>query len=692
MRIRLAAEADYRAGRSSEVLRLLDEARASGEPQAVAEALSLAHHCLLGPEHAGKRVALTDELLRVGTSTGRPSDTVMGLLLRTADLFLAGDRQAERAYAELIANEPACRNAAAAFVIRAMRVMLTIRAGRLAEAEALAEDCARAGAAAGDADWMGWYAAQVLTIRWFQGRVDELLDTVSTIVNSPTLSVVDHSFVAVQALACAATGQNRLARGALARLAGRGLEDLPGSSTWLAAMTAVVEAAALLDDRRTAGRAYQLLLPYAHLPVMASLGVACLGSAQQPLGVACLVTGDVEQAVEHLEAAVAHNSALGHWPATTLCQHRLAQALAVRNSPGDARAATGLRADAAAEAAEQGMRLPEPTGRQTRAKPPTPVWTRWGRHWRVELRGRSAVVEDMVGMRHLATLAANPGIDIPAVHLVEPDRITTAGPVAQPVLDDEALRQYRARLRELTDELGAAEERGDARRAGTLRDERNWLLPEVAAATGLGGRPATLRRRFGAGPHRGRQGHPPGVGPRRRRRRRDRRGAARLRRDWYLVPLPAGRPRIAPGPDPVPHPSREPQPPRPKMGRAVQPGSEHVRHGVGDVQRVSGPGGQALLDVDSAAPAGGEPVDDVPRAVAVELVVRPGDPHPDPGTGHGVLDRGCSLRLQPERRPAADQDAVVAEAVERHGVPEAAADYRVQRREARLVDVDGCHV
>lgn len=489
LRIRLAAEADYRAGRSGEVLRLLGEARSCGDPLAVADALSLAHHCALGPEYAEMRIGLADELLRVGASTNRPSDTVMGLLWRAADMFLSGDRQAERAYADLLNHEPANRNAAAAFTTQAMRVMLTIRAGHLAEAEALAETCARAGAAAGDTDWMGWYAAQILTIRWFQGRVGELVDTVSKIVNSPTLSIVDNSFVAAQAAACAAAGQTRQARGALARITGRDLAELPTSSTWLAAMTAVIEAAALLDDPAAADRAHRLLLPYAHLPVMASIGVACLGSAQHPLGVACLVTGDVARAVEHLEAAVAHNSALGHWPATTLSRHRLAQALSVRGAAGDARTAAGLYAESAAEAAELGMRLPEPTSRRGKAKPSAPVCTRWGRRWRIELRGRAAIVDDMVGLHHLATLVANPGVDIPAVDLAAPDqKAAPAGQAPQPVLDEEALRQYRVRLRDLADEIDEAEVLGDGERVTALRSERDWLLRELETSTGLGGR------------------------------------------------------------------------------------------------------------------------------------------------------------------------------------------------------------
>ena len=488
LRLRLAAEADYRSGRSSEVLRLLEQARTCGDPVVLAEALSLAHHCVLGPEHAEMRISLADELLRVAALTHRPSDTAMGLVWRAADLFLAGERQAERAYADLLSHEPANRHAAAAFATQAMRVMLTIRSGHLAEAEALAETCARAGAAAGDVDWMGWYAAHVLTVRWYQGRIGELVDTVSNIVNSPTLSVVDNSFVAAQALACAAAGQTRQARGALARIIGRDLAELPTSSSWLTAMTAVIEAAALLEDQAAAARAYRLLLPYAHLPVMPSIAVACFGSAQHPLGMACLITRDVHRAVEHFEAAVAHNSALGNWPAATLSRHRLAEALSLRGAPGDAKAAADLFAGSAAEAAELGMRLPDKGIRSRGGRSMARVWTRSGRHWRIELGGRSAVVNDMVGIHHLATLVANPGVDIPALDLAEPDHAEAPDVTPQPVLDEEARRQYRSRLRELAAQIKNAEALGDAERVDALRAEADWLLHEVETNTGLGGR------------------------------------------------------------------------------------------------------------------------------------------------------------------------------------------------------------
>jgi len=60
LRIRAASEADHRTGESTRILAVLDEARAAGDPVALAEALSRAHDCLLGPEHGELRRTLAD--------------------------------------------------------------------------------------------------------------------------------------------------------------------------------------------------------------------------------------------------------------------------------------------------------------------------------------------------------------------------------------------------------------------------------------------------------------------------------------------------------------------------------------------------------------------------------------------------------------------------------------------------------
>lgn len=489
LRARLAAEADYRAVRADTILPIVEEARQAADPVALAEALSLAHHCLLGPQHADLRLRLAGELLRVGSRTHRPSDVLMGLLWRTVDLFLLGDPHAGRSLAELSASAHADRNAAVDFARSGMRVMLGIRTGRLEEAERLAQDCAERGRTTGDADHVGWYGAQLFAIRWYQGRVGELVGVLSEIVNSPMLSATDDAFVAGLAVAAATTGDTRNARGALARLRGAGLGSLARGSSWLCTMSGVVEAAALLADTDAAAEAYELLLPHARLPTMASLAAACFGSTHHVLGVASLTVGRTDRAVEHLRTAVEQNTALCHWPAAALSRFRLGQALALL---GESRQAEVEHAAAAREAASLGMALPA-TGSTA------VVCTRRGRQWRVDFGGRSAAVDDSVGLRYLATLVANPAVEIPAIDLADPQPFQTAT-ATQEVLDEPALRQYRQRLRELRDEIDEADAVHDGERAARLRAEADWLADELRASTGLGGR----TRRFTDNPERAR--------------------------------------------------------------------------------------------------------------------------------------------------------------------------------------------
>ena len=124
-------------------------------------------------------------------------------------------------------------------------------------------------------------------------------------------------------------------------------------------MYGAAEAADLLQDREVAGEVYELLAPFAERPMMASLAVACFGSTHHALGVASLTVGEHARAVEHFQAAVRANQALGHWPAAALSRHRLSQALLARGGPDDPAAAAVALATAAEEAAALRMVLPK---------------------------------------------------------------------------------------------------------------------------------------------------------------------------------------------------------------------------------------------------------------------------------------------------------------------------------------------
>ncbi|MDX3194340.1 AfsR/SARP family transcriptional regulator [Streptomyces sp. MN03-5084-2B] len=349
LQARLAAELDYEAGTHDRVLAAAERTRAAGDPVAHAEALSVAHHCLLGPDDTALRQALATELVGVSGRSGRRTDLVMAVLWDTVDLFLAGDPHAERRLGELDDLLAERKHLAAGFVADALKVMLAIRAGRFREAEAGAQACAEVGQAAGDFDALGWYGAQLVAIRWFQGRLGELVPVLDGLMHSPTLSPIDNSYYAALAVAAASAGDRRTASGALARLCGEDLGSLPRSSTWLTSLCGAAETAYLLDDGATAARIHELLAPFGHLPAMASLGIACFGSVHHPLGTTALTAGDPHRAVIHLRAAVRHNLALAHWPAVVFSRRRHAEALRRRGSPGDEAAADRELAAAAEE-------------------------------------------------------------------------------------------------------------------------------------------------------------------------------------------------------------------------------------------------------------------------------------------------------------------------------------------------------
>src|SRR5579859_3369827 len=449
VRTRLAGEADYVRGGHDAILAQLDVARTAADPELLAEALSLAHHCLLGPEHVALRRDLAVDLIKTSFRTRRRSDLLMGLLWQTVDAYLSGDTHAGRHLGEQ-------NHLAVAFVVSAIDVMLAIRAGRLDDAESLSRACAANGAAAGDVDHEWWSGAQLVTIRWYQGRLTELLPVLRDWEHSPDLSAVDNSAVAALAVAAAQAGDLRTAVSSLRALCGSDLAALPRSSSWLGTMNGIVETAALLGDAEVSARAYDLLRPYAGLPMVGSLGITCFGSVQHALGVASLTCGHLDQAVDHLRAAVQHNLALAHWPAVAASRRRLAE-VCERRDEGD-RDLAGLVAEC----------------------------HRVGRKWRLAWRDRNVLMEDSIGMTHLAVLVANPRREILAAELAAGlSALGTGsdGGSAHPVLDQAAIAEYRNRLRRLDAEL---DQRGSG--DAEARAERDWLVAQLASAAGLGGR------------------------------------------------------------------------------------------------------------------------------------------------------------------------------------------------------------
>lgn len=491
LEVRLAAEEVYRGGAVAPVLEAVEGARRTGDAHALAEGLSLAHHALLTTEHTWRRPDIAKELIAAAAAAEDGLLSLIGLCWRAADLFLLGDAGAGPALTELSLRADALRCRSILFIVRAMEVMLAIRAGDFEKAEKLAASCFALGVEVGDADAHAYQGAHLSAIRFFQGREAEIADLAASLSASPNLIAERErrAFGYAAALFALRAGEAQPARAMLERLTREGVASIPSSSSWLTTMLAVVELAFSLDDAKNAQAAYDALLPYADLPIMASLGVVCFGSVHRPLGIAALTSGKLDLAIEHFAAAVAANEELGHRPAAIQAQAELGLARLRRAPNGDDPRGRALLQDAMTAAEAMGMtalaaRWRDAAGASPSAGAPsepgvalmTPVQE--GR-WRIVFETHSAVVSDRVGMRYLAQLLAAPDRNIPALALVVQGATAHAADGPDPVMDRKAVTAVRERLRDL---------RGQASLSPPEREEMATLTQELVRASGLGGR------------------------------------------------------------------------------------------------------------------------------------------------------------------------------------------------------------
>ena len=497
LRARLAAETLYMGvGSLDAVLEAVDEARSLGEPTALSEALSLLHHTILGPEFVDERTPIAEELIATASTNGDAVLTLMGVLWRTVDEFLRGTPTAERALAELRHRADGLGVQAVLYVVALIDVMLLTRAGRLDEAEAASVQCVTLGVEVGDVDAPAYFGAQLLAMRWLQGRTAEILPTAREVAASPAIVALDRAYPASVAALAANAGPAHAeeARRELDKLLKEGLDTIPPSSTWLLTMFAVVEAAARLEEPEAAAVAYDLVLPFADLPTMASLAVVCVGSTERTLGLAARTTGRIDDAVAHLERAVEADRQLGNRPMLAVTRADLGLTLLRRGAPSDEARAHELLTSAieALNTMGLGARAAIVEADVARLGGSKVVSRRSccfvDGAWEVQADGERVVVPDSAGMRHLARLLASPNRDISAADLAG----TGIESSRQDVVDKQALARYGHRIQELRHELDEAEADADIERSGRLRIELDQLVEHVESSMGLGSRSRTF--------------------------------------------------------------------------------------------------------------------------------------------------------------------------------------------------------
>ncbi|WP_433558567.1 ATP-binding protein [Pseudonocardia xinjiangensis] len=416
-------------------------ALAAGHPRSRAESLLALHDVLWVPGRASERLPVLDEMLAAAVAADDPELVAVAHQLTATALIETGDpagRLALERYVHLAAGLGHARGRWGALSRRATLAEL---AGRVEEATDLAGAALELGSAIGEPDAPGCFATLRSSLMAIGGP--ELTLDLGGLDENDQLWPV---FPLIRALAPAFRGRYEEAA---ERLGDFAVQDvLQKYDLELVAVAATVFAAVGSDAQRT--WTYERLVPVAGLHVVVGGCAAYYGPVDHLLGELAAGLGRRDEAVAHLTAAARQCDRLG------------AAAWSRRSLDALARLGAG---------------------------PDEPVVERDGGTWRLAFRGRVEHLPDAKGLRDLAVLLGSPGRDVHVLTLLGRDVPPTG---SDPVLDDRAMARYRHRLGELDGDIDEAVEFQDLHRAERLQAERDALLAELAAATGLGGRPRRL--------------------------------------------------------------------------------------------------------------------------------------------------------------------------------------------------------
>jgi tetratricopeptide (TPR) repeat protein len=488
-------------------------ARQSGDPGALAAALGARQHALWGTQTPGAALAGATEIVAAARTAGEPERELDGHVLRLTHLLESCDGPAARrelAQVERLAG--LLRQPLARLVACSRRSTLAVLDGDLPLAAAEARRAWDIGQRASlpDADAVLW--GQLFAV-WLEAELpdgdEDLMEQILRGLVARSHLSTAHAGALV--LIDAEHGAWEQARGRFGELATAGVAAMRPDMLYVWALALLARGCCVLGSRQHATHLYRALLPFAGRAAVAAGAVMCAGSVSRYLGGLAALSGQAAAADEHFQAAIADHRRLGARPLLARTLHEHAQLLAGRAAGSDlARAAEAL-AEARAIAAECGMtKLAAILNQEHATTAGAVMLEREGGYWAVRHAGTVARLPDSLGLRYLDLLIRNPGQELAALDIIRLAGATPAsgasagaappGPGLHPVgataaddiLDARALAEYRRRLAELDDDLAEAEQWNDTERASRARAERDFLLRELASATGIHGRPRRL--------------------------------------------------------------------------------------------------------------------------------------------------------------------------------------------------------
>jgi tetratricopeptide (TPR) repeat protein len=489
--IQIARDAIAMARRLGDREALLDTLRNGGS--ALVDLGDLDERILLDREHA----VLAEEL-------GNPVEALRGNLRSIMDYLELGRlddaframHACERITEDL--NHPAYR-----WRPIALRVLRATWEGDFEEAERLTEEVRLLGERGADPNAGAAHAMQKTRLLRLRGDFDAQLPWLAEIdghwgntemgrINANFIVGAEHIFA----------GRTALGVRRFDSKAGRKILRLGDHTLQLSFVRLCVAG----GDRELAEQAYRrLLVTQDHLVTGGILYLTLEGPTSWGLGSIARFLGRTDEARKHYEQALEMCRRTGGRPVHALIACEYAEMLSESGGTADRARARALTKEARTTAGELGMRALKAEAEalhvqlQGAAKEHSPppantnnlTMSQVGDSWIVRYGSIEFHLKDMRGVRLLAALVAEPGREFHVLDLSQDGKALT-GTVdrgdAGEVLDEEARRQYRARVSEIQEELHEAESWNDPARAERARQELEFIQQELSQAMDLGGR------------------------------------------------------------------------------------------------------------------------------------------------------------------------------------------------------------
>jgi hypothetical protein len=433
-------------------------ARAADDPGVLAYALFALADVRWEPGTATERLGIAGELAAAAAAAGETELVLEAHLCRLAALLELGDpsftvelgtftRLAERAAIPRYLYLARSRQATAASLT-----------GPLETADELIAAAAAYGERIGEPDAWAVESSQLVGLAFVRhdwARLNGLATARGQVLTPPELAWQERAWLLLEA-------GDRAAAAALVASA----PSVPAAYRWrhTAMLTGDAELAAAVGDRRRCQALHEQLLPMAEEFAVVGAAVLTTGPVALQLGLLAAALGRLDDAMAHLDDAARRCDRLGAPVLAIRARAERARVLAARDRPAT----------------------------KERSQDDGNVFRRDGDVWTVGFGGRTVRLRDAKGLRDLAVLLAAPGREVAAADLVTGGAQAVRAFGADPVLDDRARAEYRARLASLDNDLAEADARHDLERSARLAAERDALIGELARATGLGGRPRRL--------------------------------------------------------------------------------------------------------------------------------------------------------------------------------------------------------